>query len=85
MLRVKDVAKLLDVGQTAVYELVAARKINHYRIGAGRGAIRFEREDVEAFKRSARVEAAKAEEKKGRIDAETGYVCKFIDPRKIGG
>lgn len=84
MLKVDDVAELLGVSPTTVYGLVADQRIAHFRVGRGRGAIRFEREDVEAFRKAARVEA-KGPEKAGKIDAETGYVCKFIDPRKIGG
>ena len=36
MLRVKDVARILDVSPASVYALCAAGKLRHYRIGAAR-------------------------------------------------
>lgn len=54
---VPEAAEFLGVKESTVYELVALRKLAHYRVGArGRGKIVLERADVEAFKASCRVE-----------------------------
>lgn len=55
---VKDAARYLEVSPSIVYDLVAARRISHYRVGAGkRGAIRLDLADLQAYKASCRVEA----------------------------
>ena len=56
MLRVKDVARILDVSPASVYALCAAGKLRHYRIGAARGALRFEKKAVDDYLAAARVE-----------------------------
>lgn len=52
MLRVKQVAERLGISCALVYELTAQGKLPCYRIGIGRGAIRFKDEDVEKYLRS---------------------------------
>jgi excisionase family DNA binding protein len=56
MLRVADVAERLGVSVALVYELAAKGKISSYRIGLGRGALRFKGEDVETYLQMCRVE-----------------------------
>jgi excisionase family DNA binding protein len=61
MLRVRQVSEMLGVSPALVYELVSQGRIDCYRIGTGRGAIRFKEEDVQAYLKTCRVEGAKAE------------------------
>ena len=49
MLRVKDVAEKLGVSSALVYELTAKGKLPCYRIGLGRGAIRFKEDEVDSY------------------------------------
>lgn len=49
LISVKQAAKVLGITPMAVYGLVRAKKIGHYRIGTGRGSIRFRSADVEDF------------------------------------
>ena len=56
LLSTHDVAKLLKVSRSLVYELVETGKLPSYRIGSGRGAIRISEKDVAAFLRSSRKE-----------------------------
>ena len=58
MLKVADVAKRLGVSTALVYQLVAQGRLACYRIGLGRGAIRFAESDVEAYLDSCRIESA---------------------------
>jgi excisionase family DNA binding protein len=55
--QVQDVAKLLGVAASTVYDLARQRKIPHRRIGTGRGRIVFTEQDVEEFLVSCKVEA----------------------------
>ena len=54
-LTVKQVAERLAVAQTTVYLLCSESKIDHIRVGIGRGAIRISEEAVDAFIRGATV------------------------------
>ena len=56
MLTVKNVAERLGVSSALVYSLVAEGKIPTYRIGLGRGAIRFTEADLSAYLASCRLE-----------------------------
>lgn len=56
MLSVKKVAERLGISRALLYSLVGSGKISCYRIGMGRGAIRFKDEDVQAYLESCRVE-----------------------------
>ena len=56
VLTVKEVAERLKVSQGCVYQLVAERRLQHLRIGCGRGAIRIREEDLQAFIDGCRVE-----------------------------
>ena len=56
MLSVRDVATKLGVSSALIYALVAEGKLVCYRIGLGRGAIRFNDADVDAYLASCRVE-----------------------------
>ena len=55
--QVQEVAELLGVAPSTVYDLARQRKIPHRRIGTGRGRIVFTEEDVEQFLNSCKVEA----------------------------
>jgi len=55
MLTVKQSASLLSISASKVYELVAARRISHFKID---GKILFEEADLTAFKESCRVGVA---------------------------
>lgn len=48
-LTVADVARTLGLSRRKVYELVWAGELGHYRIGDGRGAIRFASRHVEDY------------------------------------
>ena len=56
LLDVADVADLLSISQSLVYQLVESGKIPFLRIGNGRGSIRFQSADVTAYLNSCRVE-----------------------------
>lgn len=56
MLRVKQVAETLGISSALVYELVSKGLLSCYRIGLGRGAIRFKDEDVQRYLETCRVE-----------------------------
>lgn len=49
IITVKQAAEILGITPGAVYDLIHASKIGHYRIGNGRGSIRFRREDVKDY------------------------------------
>ena len=55
--QVQEVAKLLGVAPSTVYDLARERKIPHSRIGTGRGGIVFTEEDIEESLVSRKVEA----------------------------
>ncbi len=61
MLRVSDVAKRLCVSSATVYNLVAGGMLPCYRIGVGRGAIRFSESDVAAYLESCRTNPGRVE------------------------
>ena len=56
LLNVAEVADLLNISPSLVYQIVEAGKIPFLRIGNGRGAIRFQSADVKAYLDSCRVE-----------------------------
>jgi excisionase family DNA binding protein len=56
-LSVKQVAQRLQISPAAVYELCAARRLPHLRLGLGRGTIRIRTEDLAAFLESCAVKA----------------------------
>ena len=56
MLRVAEVANRLGVSAALVYQLIADRRLPHFRIGTGRGTIRVRGEDVDAYLAGCRVE-----------------------------
>jgi excisionase family DNA binding protein len=53
---VREVATLLGVAASTVYDMVRQRKIPHRRIGTGRGRIVFTQQDVQEFLDSCKVE-----------------------------
>lgn len=53
---VRDVAKALEVAPSVVYSLCQAGLIGYQRIGIGRGTIRINQADLDAYVASARVE-----------------------------
>jgi excisionase family DNA binding protein len=55
--QVQEVATLLGVAPSTVYDMVRLRKIPHRRVGTGRGRIVFTERDVEEFLDSCKVEA----------------------------
>ena len=64
-LTVKQVAERLAVAQTTVYLLCSESKIDHIRVGIGRGAIRISEEAVDAFIRGATVRVVEDIEAEG--------------------
>jgi len=56
LLTVTDVADWLSVSASLVYQIVESGKLPVYRIGNGRGAIRFRPEDVETYLNACRSE-----------------------------
>ena len=60
LLNVAEVADLLNISQSLVYQIVEAGKIPFLRIGHGRGSIRFLSADVRAYLDSCRVEKVDA-------------------------
>ena len=56
LLTVREVAQVLRVSANCVYELVGNGKLVCYRVGAGRGAIRVRRTDVDAYLAACRME-----------------------------
>lgn len=49
-LTVKQSATRLGVSKSLVYQLCAAGKLPHYRVGIGRGTIRIEEQDLDIVK-----------------------------------
>ncbi len=58
MIKVDDLAKLWNVSASTIYNLVESGKLACYRIGTGRGAIRFTDEQIAAFLVSCKVTPA---------------------------
>ena len=67
MLRVKQVAEKLGISVALVYELTAKGKLTSYRIGLGRGAIRFKDEDVQVYLETCRVEGERVQPVRPRL------------------
>ena len=55
--RVQEVAQLLGIAPSTIYDMVRQRKIAHRRVGTGRGRIVFTEEDIQDFLNSCKVEA----------------------------
>lgn len=51
MLTVKKAAEALGVSTGLIYAMVSARKIDHVRIGLGRGIIRIPEEAIEEYRK----------------------------------
>lgn len=58
LLTVIEVSDWLSVSASLVYQLVDSGKLPVYRIGNGRGAIRFRPEDIESYLAACRSEKA---------------------------
>jgi len=58
LLTVADVAAWLSISASLVYQLVESGKLPVYRIGNGRGAIRFRPQDIESYLNTCRRENA---------------------------
>jgi excisionase family DNA binding protein len=56
LLTVADVADWLSVSASLVYQIVDSGKLPVYRIGNGRGAIRFRPEDIDSYLNACRTE-----------------------------
>lgn len=54
LLSVPGAAGYLGVSTGTIYLLTAAGKIGHYRIGQGKGTIRFTKDDLDAYLASTR-------------------------------
>lgn len=52
MLTVKQTAEKLGISKSLAYQLLAAGRIRHLRIGLGRGTIRIPAEALEEYERS---------------------------------
>lgn len=59
-MNVRQAAAMLECSVTTTYALLRAGRLPHRRVGLGRGAIRVDRADVEAFIAASRVEGAGA-------------------------
>jgi len=59
-LNVQDVARVLGVSVSTVYDLARQRKIRHRIVGAGRGRILFHERDVQEYLESCKVDAGAA-------------------------
>lgn len=77
LLTVPQAAKYLSLSRDALYDLVKAKKIPHYRFGA-RG-IRLTIEDCQAWLASKRVEPSGMRTRTPRHD-----YYQFVDPAKCG-
>ncbi len=55
-LTVQDVARRLKCSRALVYVLCEKGKLNHHRLGLGRGTIRITESDLETFLQAAHVE-----------------------------
>lgn len=56
LLEVTDVARRLGVSVSTVYDMAKQRKIQHRRIGVGRGRVLFTEEDVQEYLEASKVE-----------------------------
>jgi len=54
MLTAQQVAQMLGLSARAVYDLAASKRLACYRVGAGGSAVRFEPDDVAAYKAACR-------------------------------
>lgn len=59
LLTAREVGALLGLSARAVYDAAAAGHLACYRLGVGRGAVRFDPADVEAYKAACRSTAIK--------------------------
>lgn len=48
-MKVKEAAAIMEVSPAVVYQLVAAGKLKHYRVGNGRGVIRIGEDHVREY------------------------------------
>ncbi len=51
LLTVKQTAEILGVSTGLIYAMVSARKIDHVRVGLGRGIIRIPEEAIEEYRK----------------------------------
>ena len=56
LLTVQEVAERLKCSRALIYALCEKGRLNHHRLGLGRGTIRISVSDLEAFLQAARVE-----------------------------
>lgn len=54
LLNASEVADQLGISTRAVYDLANSGTLPCYRVGAGRGAVRFEQADIDTYKASCR-------------------------------
>jgi excisionase family DNA binding protein len=73
---VREAAEILEVKTTTVYELCAVGRLAHRRVGVGRGVIRIDRPDLDAYIKSSRVETRAWPPEK--ISGGTGLVVRSI-------
>ena len=67
LLRVEDVAEMLSVAVSTVYEMVSKGEIPGFRLGPRKGAIRIEEADVIGYLESCKVGKKQPERKPRRI------------------
>ncbi|WP_422931598.1 hypothetical protein [Singulisphaera sp. PoT] len=63
-----------------IYVLCRNGLLGHLRIGRGRGTIRIEQADIDAYKKRARVEAT-GPKPRHSLPSDHGYVYKHIKPQ----
>ena len=56
LLKVSEVAEILRLGESTVYDLVSKGKIAGFRIGLANGGIRIAQEDLDRYLASSRIE-----------------------------
>jgi excisionase family DNA binding protein len=75
LLTVSDVAEVLNVSESLLYQMLDAGKLPHLRIGNGRGVIRFDPADIVAYLKTRRVIATPTRESALR------FIAKHMQPK----
>ena len=83
MLTVKQVADRLAVSASCVYQLVALGTLECYRIGGGRGTLRFSEEQFQAYLERARVRATPPPSSAQASSASRGGPFSELDPDRL--
>lgn len=74
LLSVQAVAEYLGVSRTCVYQLCSSNQIAHFRLGVGRGAIRFRKSDVDQYLNESKQVRADGEQSDTTAKPSKGFV-----------